>query len=104
MRSLYVCILSCLSLCSFAQSGTIYVPGDYASIQDALNAASSGDTVLVAPGTYVEAVVFPDRSVTLKSMEGPEITVIDENSWPSDRHPVVKFMNLTAPDVVLDGF
>ena len=36
------------------QATTIEVPGDVPTIQGAITAATNGDTVLVAPGTYVE--------------------------------------------------
>ncbi len=35
------------------------VPGSYSTVQAALNACSSGDTVLVQPGTYIETLVWP---------------------------------------------
>lgn len=47
-----------------AQAATIAVPGDQATIQAAIDAASSGDTINVAAGTYTEAVVV-NKSVHL---------------------------------------
>jgi len=38
----------------FGEPITINVPTDYPTIQQAINAASSGDTISVAPGTYYE--------------------------------------------------
>jgi len=41
--------------------------GDYTIIQDAINASSNGDTVLVWPGTYFENVDFAGKNITLAS-------------------------------------
>jgi hypothetical protein len=44
---------------------TIRVPQDYSTIQAAVDAASSGDVIDVAPGTYRETITI-DRSITLR--------------------------------------
>jgi hypothetical protein len=43
---------------------TLKVPSQYSSIQKAIQAAHSGATILVAPGTYVEQLTI-DKSVTI---------------------------------------
>lgn len=45
---------------------TIRVPADQPSIQQGVDAASSGDTVLIAPGTYREAVVVATDGITIR--------------------------------------
>jgi len=84
----------------FAYSATIEVPKDYTTIQAAIDAAATGDTVLVAPGTYVETIDFKGKAINVKSSGGPEVTVIDGNYSGS----VVKFTSNEKLDSVLDGF
>ncbi len=48
---------------SWAEIST--VPGDYPTIQQALNAAAEHDTVLVAEGTYFENLKFPPINLVL---------------------------------------
>ena len=48
------------------QGETLEVPGDYDSVQDAIDAAASGDLILIAPGTYREDLDLT-KAVTLAS-------------------------------------
>ncbi len=49
---------------------------DGESIQDAIKKAQPGHTVLVYPGTYVEAIYIDKDSITLRG-------VVEENEWPT---------------------
>lgn len=82
------------------QSKDILVPQDHPTIQQAIDAAELGDRVLVAPGTYVEHLDFKGKTITLKSEEGPEVTVIDANKTGRG----VTFQSGESRSTVLEGF
>ncbi|MBU1651443.1 T9SS type A sorting domain-containing protein [bacterium] len=48
-------------------AATISVPGDYTTIQEAINNAVTSDTVLVDPGTYQENLVFLGLDIVVTS-------------------------------------
>ena len=52
----------------------IAVPDDYSTIQDAVDAANTGDTICVGDGTYSEQVVV-NKSVTLQNKDGESPTI-----------------------------
>ncbi|MHC4767042.1 MAG: right-handed parallel beta-helix repeat-containing protein, partial [Planctomycetota bacterium] len=47
------------------------------TIADAIADANWGDVIMVAPGTYNEAVNFQGKALTLMSSGGPEVTTLD---------------------------
>jgi Leucine-rich repeat (LRR) protein len=77
-------------------SGTETSP--LATIQTGINAASDGDTVSVAAGTYVENILI-NKSIKVFG-QGPETTIVDGDSA---RH-VVYIPSSTEPQVHLYGF
>jgi len=74
--------LFCLFLLSVAATAAvIHVPADQPTIQAGIDASASGDTVLVAPGTYTGAnntnIMFNGRQITLESETGAAACIID---------------------------
>ena len=51
LKNIVSVIVLVLLVQAFLFSATIYVPADYAKIQEAIDAAVSGDTIIVRPGT-----------------------------------------------------
>src|SRR5579864_9486179 len=83
-----------------ASANTIHVPGDQATIQAAIDAAVNGDTVLVSDGTYTENIDFKGKAITVKSLNGASVTIIDGNAV----NTVVTFQSQETAASVLDGF
>ncbi|HXG94930.1 MAG TPA: right-handed parallel beta-helix repeat-containing protein [Blastocatellia bacterium] len=84
-----------------AHSATKRVPADYPTIQQAINAAVDGDTVVVSPGTYFESINFMGKAITVTSERGPEVTIIDGRNTFG---PVVTFKFHESRLSVLNGF
>lgn len=60
---------------------TLFVPGQYPSLRAAVEAASNGDTIFVAPGTYAGAdnrnIDIVDRTLQIVAEGCPDDTIID---------------------------
>lgn len=51
-------------------------PADFTTIQQAINAASNGDEIVVFPGSYRETLSFQGKSIVVRSERGPTETVV----------------------------
>jgi PKD repeat protein len=88
-------------------SGAIVIPDDYPTIQQGIDAAQTGGTLLVKPGTYYENIDFQGKNLLVASLfhttNDPAYisqTVINGNGSES----VVHFVNGETRDAVLKGF
>ena len=95
----FVTVFFLLSLSAMGK--TIHVPADQPTIQAGINAAVSGDTVLVSAGTYYENINFNGKAITVTSVSGPAATVIDGSKGNS---PAVLFSSNEKLSSVISGF
>lgn len=105
---LFISITFTLSL----QAQIHQVPDDFTSIQEAITAASPGDTVAVAPGEYFENISFRGKSIMLTShfyidqdLSFIASTIIN-GSQPShpDTGSVVRINQNENRNAILQGF
>jgi hypothetical protein len=59
-----------------AAAALLVVPDDFPSIQAALDAAASGDSVMIRAGTYAESLALAGKDLTLFGESGAEATVV----------------------------
>jgi hypothetical protein len=95
-------LLLLLALCPQSWPETIRVPADAPTIQAAIDVAEPFDTILVAPGVYVETIDFLGKRITVRSEAGAAATVIDGNDGSFE--PTVSFHSNEELDSVLHGF
>jgi hypothetical protein len=70
------------------------------TIQSCIAQAVDGDTITVRPGTYSERIDFLGKAVTLRSQDGPSVTIIDGGAAGN----VVTFQSGEGGGSVLEGF
>lgn len=87
---------------------TINVPDDHPTIQEAVDAAEPGDLVLIAPGTYEEAVDVETDELTIRGLDRNEV-VLDggfelDNGIRVVGADGVAIENMTARNYTNNGF
>jgi len=100
-RSFGLIVLGLLVSVLVLHARIIHVPSEQPSIQQGLNAASFGDTVLVADSMYNENIVWPSSDgILLLSEHGPQVTMI--NGGGNGR--VVTFSGNYTRQTCIQGF
>jgi len=67
MKKTLLLIISIITVLPVVNATRLLVPQQYTSIQAAINAASTSDTVLVSPGIYYENINFRAKGIVLAS-------------------------------------
>lgn len=95
------CVVTSILLTTVSSSAkVIHIPADQPTIQAGIDAASNGDTVVVAAGTYYENINFNGKAITVKSSSGAKVTIIDGGGVA----PVVTFDTNEPASSMVNGF
>ncbi|MHC4574299.1 MAG: S8 family serine peptidase [Planctomycetota bacterium] len=98
----------CYSFTTAPAPPPVYVPADYNTIQEAVDAAGPGGTIIVADGTYRgegnRDIDLLGKVVTVRSENGPNNCIIDCNGTETDQHRGFYFHNDEGPGSVVEGF
>jgi hypothetical protein len=110
MKTLFILLTLVLLIPGLAMGITRTVKldgsGDYTSIQAALNAAQSGDTVLVYPGRYYENLRIQTDNLNLISLEAQtnNPAYIDSTIIDGNRTSAAISVTLSRQNILIRGF
>ena len=109
MRILTICVvIALLSLSAVVQANILYVPGQFPTIQAAVNAAQSGDTIKVSPGVYNENVLISqslylsgaDMFSTIIDAGGSNRCILVNANYTSGKISGFTLLNHCCPKVI----
>lgn len=89
------------AIASMSYAATIRIPADQPTIQAGIAVVVDGDTVLVAPGIYVENLDFSGKRIIVLGEKGPDSTKIQALN---PNNPTVRLASGEPRGTVLEGF
>ena len=109
MRYICTSIVATLALAGTSFAATINVPGDYPTIQEAIDVVVAGDTISIAAGTYYESDIYLGSSIDNITITGdttvdgyPAVTIDGQNGW-SEILSLSGNSNVSIENLILTG-
>lgn len=91
-----------------AAAETLLVPGQFSTIQSAVDFADEGDTILVSPGTYesfwIDTRTGDPGDITIRSTDGPGSTFLEKTDGVNEIVQLSANTQYPGGEFVLEGF
>ncbi len=108
MRAHLVIMVFAIAPAASSLGRELHVPAEYPTIQAAIDASNDGDTVFVAPGIYRgdgnRDISLWGKIITVKSTDGPAVTIIDSEGTPEEIHRGFYLAHGDSIEAVIEGF
>ena len=105
MKTIVKIVIFLFFIFSNASAIERYVPTQYSTIQNAIDAAVKGDTIVVAIGTYYENINFKGKDITLTSTNPQDSNIVASTVINgSNKGTVVTFDGTETANCLLTGF
>lgn len=93
-----------IAILAQSQAAILNVPGGYATVQAAIDAAQEGDEIVVAPGTYQGRLILTGRNIILRSSNPYDWTTVKKTIIDGGTsYPAVTFNGNESEKCVLRG-
>ena len=103
MRYICTSIVAMLVLAGTSFAATINVPGDYATIQAAIDASSNNDVIEVSSGMYPEMLEVVGRQITIRGASGGDKPIINGEGMPGPMVSISSNSNCTIENLIVQN-
>ena len=105
IKILLTFLISSVLFLNLSQAKIIHIPGDYYTIQGAINATEDGDEIIVSEGTYYGRIGLRGKNIVLRSTDptNPDVvanTILDG----MQEYDVIWFMGTENESCIVEGF
>jgi hypothetical protein len=104
MKFKFAVLLIILLITAFSVAEEIRVPGDFSTVQAAIDASSDCDVIIIQPGIYDENIQINGQAITIRSTDPDDPAVVANTIIAgNNRNSVVTFSGTENEDTVLEG-